>query len=106
MDTRTIEAAARALLEATPRGSRVIVFGSFARGSARPGSDLDLLVIEPKVEDRLAEIFRLRKAVDAVLGDDPQPVDLVVTDDDHFERERGIPNTLAFEAATLGNLYE
>lgn len=94
-----------ALLEAAPEGSRVVLFGSHARGTARPDSDLDSLVIEPKVENRLAEIFRLRKAVEIVFGGAVQPVDLVVTDEEHFRRNRNIPNTLAFEAATSGRTY-
>ncbi|HNR31461.1 MAG TPA: nucleotidyltransferase domain-containing protein [Candidatus Hydrogenedentes bacterium] len=99
------DAAAKALLDAAPRGSRVILFGSCARGTARPDSDLDFLVVEPAIKDRFAEIFRLRKAVEAVFGDDVQPVDLVVTDEAQFRRCEGIPNTLAFEAATGGRVY-
>ena len=100
------EAAVHALLDAAPEGSRVILFGSRARGSARPDSDLDLLVIEPQVEDRFGEMFRLRQAVEEVLGDNVQPVDLVVTDQERFEKSRNTPNTLAFEAATTGRIYE
>ena len=35
-----------------PKGSTLIVFGSWARGEARPDSDVDLLVIEPEGTDR------------------------------------------------------
>ncbi len=84
----------------------MILFGSRARGTARPDSDLDFLVVEPKVQDRFGEIFRLRKAVEAVFGDIVQPVDLVVTDEDQFRRCEDTPNTLAFEAATAGRVYE
>ena len=31
---------------------RIVVFGSYARGDARPGSDLDLLVVLPTVADK------------------------------------------------------
>jgi predicted nucleotidyltransferase len=106
MDRKTVDAAARALLDAAPPGSRVILFGSHARGTARPDSDLDFLVIEPAVKDRFEEMFRLREAVDAVFGDDAQPVDVIVTDAEDFRRCRNVPNTLAFEAASAGRVYE
>ena len=106
MDGKTIDAAAKALLDAAPAGSRVILFGSYARGTARPDSDLDFLIVEPAVEDRFQETFRLRKAVKAAFGDEVQPVDLVVTDEEHFRRSENIPNTLASEAAAEGRVYE
>lgn len=106
MDGKTIDAAAKALLDAAPAGSRVILFGSHARGTARPDSDLDFLIVEPVVEDRFEETFRLRKAVKAAFGDEVQPVDLVVTDEEHFRRSENTPNTLAFEAADEGRVYE
>jgi len=106
MDDRTIDAAARALLDAAPPGSRVILFGSHAKGTARPDSDLDFLVIEPKVEDRFEEIFRLREAIGTVFEGEIRPVDLIVTDEEHFSLSQHTPNTLAFEAATDGRLYE
>ena len=105
MDNKVIDAAAKALLDAAPKGSRVILFGSHARGTARPDSDLDFLVVEPTVTDRFGEMFRLRKVVGAFFGKVPQPVDLVVTDEEHFRRSENTPNTLAFEAAQ-GRVYE
>ena len=106
MDRKVIDAAAKALLAVAPAGSRVILFGSYARGTARPDSDLDFLVIEPSVKDRFDETFRLRKAIKAVFGNAVQPVDLVITDEEHFRRCENTPNTLAFEAAAEGHLYE
>ena len=40
-----------------------------------------------------------------VFGDEVQPVDVVVTDRERFEKPRNTPNTLAFEAATTGRMY-
>jgi predicted nucleotidyltransferase len=48
-------------LAADPQPKRVILFGSQARGNGDAGSDIDLLVIEPQVTDRAAEMVRLRR---------------------------------------------
>jgi predicted nucleotidyltransferase len=58
-----IAEAGRRLLKAAPAGSRVILFGSHARGEAGPESDLDFLVIEPSVEHRAKESVRLRRTL-------------------------------------------
>src|SRR5271166_7077119 len=56
----TIDAAVRILAEAA-RPARIVLFGSHARGDAREDTDVDLLVIEPQVEDRAREMVRLRR---------------------------------------------
>ena len=58
-DDAVIQEAGRRILEAAPPGSRVILFGSHARGQAGEHSDLDFLVIEPVVEDVVDESVRL-----------------------------------------------
>ena len=60
-----------------PPGSRVIVFGSQARGEARDDSDLDLLVVEPEVRNRFDEMARLA----SLLGRELIPADVVVMSD-------------------------
>ncbi len=42
---------------------RIILFGSQARGDADAGSDIDLMVIEPTVENTALEAARLYRAV-------------------------------------------
>jgi uncharacterized protein len=56
-----VEVALR-LASAAP-GAKVILFGSHARGDAGRGSDLDFLVVEPEVEDVVAESVRLRRTL-------------------------------------------
>jgi predicted nucleotidyltransferase len=62
-DQALIEEAARRLAEAAAPGTRVILFGSHARGDAGGRSDLDFLVIEPDVEHAGDESVRLRRAL-------------------------------------------
>ncbi len=45
-----------------PAIERVLIFGSRAKGGARPGSDIDLAVIAPEMTD--AEFARLWNAID------------------------------------------
>ena len=85
-----------------PIGARVIVFGSHAEGSARADSDIDLLIIEPEVKDRAAEMIRLS----ALLGRQLIPADVVVMSSEMFGRQREIPNTLAWRVARQGIEYE
>jgi HEPN domain-containing protein/predicted nucleotidyltransferase len=62
-DETLIAEAGRRLLEAAPPGTRVILFGSHARGDAGKYSDLDFLVIEPSVDDVIDESVRLRRTL-------------------------------------------
>lgn len=72
------------------------------RGKPEPDSDLDFLVVEPKVKDRHAEMIRLR----GVLRPLRVPVDVLVTSAEAFEEWRDTPNTVIYEAATEGKVYE
>lgn len=54
---------------------RIILFGSWARGDARPDSDIDLLVILPHVENKRQVAVRIGNA----LSDLPTSKDIVVT---------------------------
>jgi predicted nucleotidyltransferase len=96
-----IREAVNRLLRAAPN-SRVILFGSHARGDARADSDVDFLVVEPEVEDRVAEMVRLRKA----LGRVPFAADVLVVSAERFEYWRDTPNTVIHRACAEGRVYE
>jgi uncharacterized protein len=98
-DETLIEEAGRRLAAAAP-DARVILFGSHARGDAGPGSDLDLLVIEPEVTHRNAEFVRLRRA----LGEIGAPVDLILYGESHVEEWGGVPGTLIHQALREGRV--
>jgi predicted nucleotidyltransferase len=66
-DEAVIQEAGRRLLEAAPPDTRVILFGSHARGKAGRNSDLDFLVIEPSVEDAIEESVRLDRTLRGML---------------------------------------
>ena len=94
-----IDEAARRIADAAP-GARVILFGSHARGEPGPDSDVDLLVIEPRVEDRFAEIVRLQR----VLAPLRLPADLIVVSEAHAEEWGDVASTMLHDALREGRV--
>lgn len=94
-----IAEAGRRLAEAAP-DSRVILFGSHARGDAGPDSDLDLLVIEPQIESRRAEFVRLREELRGLEA----AIDLVVVSGQHVEEWGHFEGTMLNDALTEGRV--
>lgn len=90
------------LQEAAPTGSKVILFGSHARGDARPDSDLDFLVIEPRVADHRREMMRLHHVLQPLR----LPADVLVTTQADFEEWRDTPGTVLYEAAKEGRVFD
>lgn len=82
---------------------KVIVFGSYGRGDADEGSDLDLLVVEREIDDYTQEYLRLHSAMDGLgVG-----VDLLLFSQSEFEKRRGWWTTPVYWAAREGRvLYE
>lgn len=85
------------------RPSKVILFGSYARGNASENSDLDLMVIEPRVTDPGQEMVRLRM----VIGSIGTGVDVLVYSEAEFERRSQVAGTVLHQARTEGKvLYD
>lgn len=84
---------------AVPSRSKVL-FGSQARGDAGVHSDFDVLVIEPEVEDRIAESVRLRRELRG-LG---AAIDVVVMDAATVERRTVVRGTMAERAMREGRV--
>ena len=98
LDDALIAEAGRRLAEAAPPSSRVILFGSAARGELTRDSDLDFLVIEPEVENPALESVRLRR----VLGDVLVPMDIIVASEHRVQEWRDVRGSLIHAALTGG----
>ena len=98
-DTAIVDAGRR-LAMASSSPARVVLFGSRARGDAHEDSDLDFLVIEERVENKLREMVSLRDALPP-LG---VPVDVVVVSEEEVERRGSVPSTLLHRALREGRV--
>jgi len=82
---------------------RIILYGSYGRGTPHEESDLDFLVVMPVVRNRRMEMVRLRR----VLSPLRIPVDLLVVSDKVFREWSDTPGNIFYEAAREGRvLYE
>jgi uncharacterized protein len=102
LNAASIDQSARAILGACPAGSRVILFGSRARGDARTDSDVDFMVVQPTVSSRIAEAARLARVIRALRI----PADIVVVSRDSFDQWKDTPNSVCHEAARDGRVFE
>lgn len=97
---QTILEAARRAAAAAETPAQVFLFGSYARGDADSGSDLDLLVVEREVRDKAAEYLKLHRAVGSLgVG-----VDVLVFSREEFERRSQVPGTVPYLAKKEGKL--
>ena len=81
----------------------IIMFGSYARGTANDQSDIDLCVIEAVVSDRRSEMVRLRR----VLSPLRIPVDIIVHSSSAINEWAAVSGTLANTIMREGKvLYE
>lgn len=83
--------------------SRIILFGSYARGDADEGSDLDLLVVEREVLDRGREMLKLYRSIGYIgVG-----VDVLVYSEREVARRGQVPGTVIHQALLEGKvLYD
>ena len=96
----TIEEAVRRAVAAAYAATRVIVFGSYARGDADEGSDLDLVVIERELPSKGEEMLSLSRAIGWI----GKGVDVLVYTEEEFERRSQVPGTAPYWARTEGKV--
>lgn len=98
--TEVIDEIGRRLAEAVPAGSRVVLFGSRARGEAADDSDYDVLVIEPEVGNRMDESARLRRTLNGLRS----PIDVIVVPAAEAESRAKVPGTVVDRALREGRV--
>jgi predicted nucleotidyltransferase len=76
----------------------VILFGSHARGEAHDHSDVDIMVIEPEVENTAEESVRLHRT----LKDLRIPVDVLVVTEERARRWSKVKGTVVERALREG----
>ncbi len=99
--TEKVDRAVKAAVGAA-QPSRVILFGSWARGEAHWDSDLDMAVLMPDASlDHLGEIHRRIRAKLAVI---PMTIDLVVTTEGTARQFLGSINSIYYRILTQGQI--
>ena len=82
---------------------RIVLFGSHARGTARPDSDLDLLIVE---ESTLPRYRRAPRYLRALVGVFPAK-DVIVWTPQEIDAWRNVPNAFITSVLREGRtLYE
>ncbi len=83
--------------------SRVLLFGSQARGTAQRWSDVDLLVVLPDLQDKRRTAIDIRRS----LGDLPVSKDIVVATPEEVDRQGHVVGTILHAALRDGKVvYE
>ena len=87
----------------TAQPDKVILFGSQARGDARPNSDFDVLVVKQSDEPR----YRRSVPIYAALADLPVEVEVLVYTPEEIEDWSGVPQAFITTAVREGKtIYE
>ena len=79
---------------------KVILFGSHARGTGGPDSDVDLLVVVPATDSKREKQLAIRLA----LHEFSLPKDVIVTTPEEFAWRKHIPGTVERPAAKEGKV--
>ena len=79
---------------------KIILFGSHAKGTAGPGSDVDLLIIMPVTGSKREKQIEIGVA----LHDIRIPMDIIVTTPEEVERRKNLVGTIIRPALREGEI--
>jgi predicted nucleotidyltransferase len=102
LDDKTIQSAVARLVAAATSPSQVILFGSYARGTADEGSDLDLLVIEREISNKADEYMRLRDALGRLAPG--VSVDLLLYQEHEYAQRSQVPGHVLYRTRKEGKV--
>ena len=97
-EARLEDAVDRLVAAADP--TRVILFGSHARGDAGSHSDVDLIVVQRTVASRFERTVLLYRSLAGLIF----PADTLVVSEEEFDQRSRIPGTVEHAAAREGRL--
>lgn len=100
LTAEAIQKAADQIAAAAYAPIKIILFGSYARGEADAGSDLDFLVVEKEIPDAADEYLKLHRAASGFgVG-----VDILLLTESEFEKRRDWWTTPVYAAAREGKV--
>ena len=102
LDAQTLKQVIARVAAAASSPSRIILFGSHARGTADDASDVDLLVVERHIEDKAQEYMRLCDALGRPLPG--LAIDLLLYEEAEFIRRREVPGNVLHNAHVEGRV--
>jgi len=79
---------------------KIILFGSYARGTAGPDSDVDILVVMPVEGSKRKAQLRIRTA----LNDIQLPKDIIVSKPEEFAWRKDVVGTVEWPASHEGEV--
>ncbi len=79
---------------------KIILFGSYARGTAGPDSDVDLLVVMPVKGSKRKAQLQIRTA----LHDINLPKDVIVSEPEEFDWRKDVVGTVEWPATHEGRV--
>ncbi len=95
-----IQTAANQIVAVAHAPVKVILFGSYARGQANAGSDLDVLVVEQEIPDPVNEYLKLHRAASGFGAG----VDILLLTESEFEKKRDWWTTPVYAATREGKV--
>ncbi len=102
MDSATVHNTIRNTVQACLPGSRVLLFGSRARGDHDLNSDYDLLIITPVTFSPQEKIYWSTRLDHAIIGAIRIPVDLLLNSEEEVRKKQELPGHIIRSAMREG----